>query len=113
MPIAAALQDLSITGDYALLGPSARGYCVYSNPQRCTGVEIVSVPQNLDSFANYLSSADVRVILVNQQLIDNLPPAGKTFLAQLQASPVDVGWQDAGILGPVHLYLQTAYPSNR
>jgi hypothetical protein len=113
MSIATALQDLPIVGDYALLGPSARGYCAYSNPQHCTGVEIVRVPQELDSFANYLSDIGVRVILVNKQLIDNLAPAGQSFLAQLQASPTSIGWQDAGVFGPIHLYWRAAFPANR
>jgi hypothetical protein len=113
MPLAAALQDLPIVGDYALLGPSARGYCAYSNLQHCTGVEIVRVPPELNSFADYLSDVGVKVILVNKQLIDNLAPAGRTFLAQLQASPTDIGWQDAGIFGPNHVYWQTALPSSR
>jgi hypothetical protein len=112
IPIVATLRDLPLAGDYALLGPSARGYCAYSNPQHCTGVEIVSVPQELDSFADYLSRVGVRVILVNKQLIDNLPPAGQRFIAQLQVSPMDKGWQDAGEFDSLHLYWQTTLPAN-
>ena len=99
------LKDLPIEGDFGLLGPSARGFCVYSLPDRCRGVEVAQVPQTVADFPDYLARENIQVIIVNDQVLNNLPAAGQAFIAQLLAQPADVGWQAISQTGPFQIYL--------
>lgn len=100
------LKDLPIDGDFSLLGPSARGFCVYSLPDRCRGVELVQVPQTVADFPDYLARENIQVIIVNDQVLNNLPAAGRAFIAQLLAQPAEVGWQAISQAGPFQIYLR-------
>ena len=100
------LKDVPIAGDFSLLGPSARGFCIYSLPDRCRGVEIAQVPQTVADFPAYLARENIQVIIVNDQVRNNLPAAGQAFIAQLLAQPADVGWQVFSQAGPFPIYLR-------
>lgn len=101
---AQTLKGLPIAGGFSLLGPSARGFCVYSLPDRCRGVEIAQVPPLLTDFLAYLAHENIQVIIVNEQVLDNLPAAGQAFIAQLVAQPADVGWQVLNQAGQFPIY---------
>ncbi len=105
---AQTLKDLPITGDFSLLGPSARGFCVYSLPDRCRGVEIAQVPSTVTDFQAYLARENIQVIIVNDQVKQNLPPVGQAFIARLVAQPAEIGWQVFDQTGPFPIYLRSS-----
>ncbi|MBI5568057.1 MAG: hypothetical protein HY870_24375 [Chloroflexi bacterium] len=104
MVIAEKLKDLPIHGDFGLLGPSARGFCIYSRPERCRGVEIFQVPQEVADFSDYLTQENIQVIIVNDQVANYLPPVGRSFIAQLVAQPVSIGWEAVSQVGSFKIY---------
>jgi hypothetical protein len=109
-PIISAVESLKkipIGGRYGLLGPSARGLCVYSAPERCQGIEILQVPQDGSSFIQFLRESNIQVIVANEQLINNLPPEGQVFVIGLQADATQVGWQVFDTVGGFDIYAHT------
>ncbi len=102
--IAESLKRSPVEGTYSLLGPSARGFCVYSVPEKCLGVEIYQVPADESSFERFLHESNIRVIIVNDQLASNVPPRGRAFVAELQADPDKVGWQAFDNVGVFDIY---------
>jgi hypothetical protein len=102
-----SLKKIPIEGRYGLLGPSARGLCAYSAPERCQGVEIWQVPQGEFSFIQFLREGNIQVVVVNEQLTNNLPPTGRAFVIDLQADATQVGWQVFDSVGGFEIYVHT------
>jgi hypothetical protein len=107
LQIAQVLKALPVEGDFALLGPSARGLCAYSRPAHCQGIEIFQVPKDVTQFADYLAAENVKVIVVNDQVLSNLPEAGRAFAAGLVATPSPPGWQSIAQIGPFWIFLRS------
>jgi hypothetical protein len=100
------LKELPLEGTYGLLGASARGFCIYSAPDQCQGFEIIYVPADQTSFSSFIQENNIRVILVDHTLTDNLPPTGQQFIAGLEAEPAKMGWQALGHSGGFDVYVR-------
>jgi hypothetical protein len=102
---AESLKGIPIEGAYGLLGASARGFCIYSAPDDCQGMEIVQVPNDGLPFPLFLMQHNIRVVLLDDRLVNNLPSAGQVFMTELQAHPEEVGWQLFDTVGKYSIYV--------